>query len=95
MNTESIFVWILSLVNLGIIGLAGWFTYESIWDKVHFNPVEGFNLHSELAWRYRPQTNKDLRLLAGVTPLDAVQAQLVIMYLVLGSVAVTTSSSTT
>ena len=30
-------------------------------------------------------------LLAGVTPLDAVQAQLVIMYLVLGSVAVTTS----
>ena len=29
-------------------------------------------------------------LLAGVTPLDAVQAQLVIMYLVLGSVAVTT-----
>jgi putative ABC transport system permease protein len=26
-----------------------------------------------------------------VTPLDAVQAQLVIMYLVLGSVAVTTS----
>ena len=30
-------------------------------------------------------------LLAGVTPLGAVQAQLVIMYLVLGSVAVTTS----
>ncbi len=30
-------------------------------------------------------------LLAGVTPLDAVQAQAVIMYLVLGSVAVTTS----
>ncbi len=30
-------------------------------------------------------------LLAGVTPLDAVQAQVVIMYLVLGSVAVTTS----
>ena len=30
-------------------------------------------------------------LLAGVAPLDAVQAQLVIMYLVLGSVAVTTS----
>ena len=30
-------------------------------------------------------------LLAGVTPLDAVQAQLVIIYLVLGSVAVTTS----
>jgi putative ABC transport system permease protein len=30
-------------------------------------------------------------LLAGVTPIDAVQAQLVIMYLVLGSVAVTTS----
>lgn len=30
-------------------------------------------------------------LLAGVTPLDAVQAQLVIMYLVIGSVAVTTS----
>ncbi|MFV2063527.1 MAG: iron export ABC transporter permease subunit FetB [Chloroflexota bacterium] len=30
-------------------------------------------------------------LLAGVTPLDAVQAQLVVMYLVLGSVAVTTS----
>ena len=29
-------------------------------------------------------------LLASVTPLDAVQAQLVIMYLVLGSVAVTT-----
>jgi putative ABC transport system permease protein len=30
-------------------------------------------------------------LLAGVDPLDAVQAQIVIMYLVLGSVAVTTS----
>jgi putative ABC transport system permease protein len=30
-------------------------------------------------------------LLAGVTPLDAVQAQLMIMYPVLGSVAVTTS----
>jgi len=30
-------------------------------------------------------------LLAGVTPMDAVQAQIVIMYLVLGSVAVTTS----
>lgn len=30
-------------------------------------------------------------LLAGVSPLDAVQAQLVVMYLVLGSVAVTTS----
>jgi len=30
-------------------------------------------------------------LLAGVSPLGAVQAQLVIMYLVLGSVAVTTS----
>jgi putative ABC transport system permease protein len=30
-------------------------------------------------------------LLAGVAPMDAVQAQLVIMYLVLGSVAVTTS----
>jgi putative ABC transport system permease protein len=30
-------------------------------------------------------------LLAGVDPMDAVQAQLVIMYLVLGSVAVTTS----
>jgi len=30
-------------------------------------------------------------LLAGVSPMDAVQAQLVIMYLVLGSVAVTTS----
>ena len=29
-------------------------------------------------------------LLAGVTPLDAVQAQLVVMYLVLGSVSVTT-----
>ena len=29
-------------------------------------------------------------LLAGVSPLGAVQAQLVIMYLVLGSVAVTT-----
>ena len=32
-------------------------------------------------------------LLAGVTPLDAVQAQLVIMYLVLGSVAVSSSVS--
>jgi putative ABC transport system permease protein len=30
-------------------------------------------------------------LLAGVAPMDAVQAQLVVMYLVLGSVAVTTS----
>ena len=30
-------------------------------------------------------------LLAGVSPMGAVQAQLVVMYLVLGSVAVTTS----
>ena len=30
-------------------------------------------------------------LLAGVSPMDAVQVQLVVMYLILGSVAVTTS----
>ncbi len=33
MNNSITFIWILSLINLGMIGMAGLFTYESICEQ--------------------------------------------------------------